>query len=106
MARDKKSELLHFLEREAFDPVLRARPDGRSEAEKKKLEHVQRATRAEVDRYRHYGSAQELVTNFRRDLSSAPAKKIHAELRSLDLPTIVDIRDAFDRRAEALGVGS
>lgn len=104
MPHDKKNELLHFLERKAFDPVLHARTDGRSDAEKKKLAHVQDATRAEIDRYHHYGSAEELVTNFKRDLSSEPAKKIHAELRSLDLPTIEDIRDEFERRAESLGI--
>ena len=101
---DKKRELLHFVERKAFDPVMRAKPDGRSESEKKKLEHVQRATRAEIDRYRGYNSAEELVTNFKRDLSSGAAKKVHAELRSLNLPTIEDIKDEFERKARELGV--
>jgi hypothetical protein len=44
------------------------------------------------------------VTNFRRDLESEPAKRIHAELRSLGLPTINDVREEFERRAEELGV--
>ena len=44
------------------------------------------------------------MTNFRRDLDSAPAKRIHAELRSLGLPTINDIREEFERHAEELGV--
>ena len=101
---DKKKDLLQFVERKAFDPVMRAKPDGRSEAEKRKLEHVQRATRAEIDRYRSYGSAEELVTNFKRDLFSGAAKKVHAELRSLDLPTIEDIRDEFERKISELGV--
>ena len=100
----KKKELLHLVERKAFDPVMCAKPDGRSEAEKKKLEHVQRATQAEIDRYRGYDSAEELVTNFKRDLSSGAAKKVHAELRSLKLPTIEDIRDEFERKARELGV--
>jgi hypothetical protein len=101
---DKKGELLHLVERKAFDPVMRAKPDGRSEVEKNKLEHVQRATRAEIDRYRGYASAEELVTNFKRDLSSRAAKKVHAELRSLKLPTIEDIRDEFEGKAHELGV--
>jgi hypothetical protein len=101
---DKKKELLQLVEHKAFDPVMRAKPDGRSEAEKKKLEHVQRATQAEIDRYRAYGSADQLVTNFKRDLTSAAAKKVHAELRSLHLPTIEDIKDEFERKARALGV--
>ena len=101
---DKKDELVRFLEERAFKPVLSARSKGRSEAEQKKLEHVRKATRTEVKRFHNYGSAQEVVTNFRRDLDSEPAKRVHAELRSLGLPTINDIREEFERRAEELGV--
>jgi hypothetical protein len=103
MADRKKDELVHFLEQRAFKPVLNANPKDHS-AEQKKLEHVQKATRAEIERFRNYGSAHEVVTNFRRDLASEPAKRIHAELRSLGLPTVHDVRDEFERRAEELGV--
>jgi hypothetical protein len=44
------------------------------------------------------------VTNFRRDLDSEPAKRIHAELRSLDLPTPNDVRAELERRAAELSV--
>jgi hypothetical protein len=104
MATDKKRELVDFLVKKAFNPVLHAKPDGRSEAEKRKLEHVRDATRAEIDRYRDYGSAEEVVTNFRRDLHSSAAKKVHAELKSLHLPTLDDIRDEFEDKARELGV--
>jgi hypothetical protein len=105
MADGKKDELVRFLEERAFKPVLNAKPKGRSEAEQKKLEHVQKATRAEIERFHNYSSAEEVVTNFRRDLGSEPAKRIHTELRSLGLPTVNDVRDEFERRAKALGVG-
>jgi hypothetical protein len=104
MADRNKDELVQFLEERAFKPVLNARPSGRSEADRRKLEHVQKATRAEIERFHHYGSAKEVLTNFRRDLDSAPAKRVHAELRSLGLPTIHDVRDEFERRAAALGL--
>jgi hypothetical protein len=45
-----------------------------------------------------------VITNFRRDLDSEPAKRVHEEPRSLDLPTLNDVRDKFERRAEELGV--
>jgi hypothetical protein len=104
MADSKKDELVRFLDERAFKPVLNAKPKGRSEAEQKKLEHVQKATRAEIDPFYNYGSAQEVVTNFKRDLDSEPAKRVHAELRSLGLPTINDTREDFEKRAEQLGV--
>jgi hypothetical protein len=97
MADRKKDELVCFLEERAFTPVFNAKPKGRSEAEQKKLEHVQKATRAEIERFHKYRSAQEI-------LDSEPAKRIHAELRSLCLPTINGIREEFERRAEELGV--
>jgi predicted amidohydrolase YtcJ len=104
MADHKKKELVRFLEQRAFKPVLKAKPSGRSEADRKRLEHVQKATEAEIERFHNYGSAEEVVTNFRRDLDSVPAKRVHAELRSLGLPTIHDIRDEFEERAQKLGV--
>lgn len=104
MASDSKHQLVEFVIDKAFQPVLRAKPDGRSDADRKALEHVQNATRAEIERYRKYGSAGEVITNFRRDLSSSAARKVHAELRRLHLPTIEEIRDEFEAKAEKLGV--
>src|SRR5579871_2941394 len=63
-------ELTEFVIKRAFEPVMHAKTDGRSEADRRALEHVQKATRSEIERYRRYGSARELATNFRRDLSS------------------------------------
>ncbi|SRR5579883_590124 len=102
MTKDHKRELAEFIIRKAFDPVLRAKADGRSDADKRALEHVQKATQAEIERYRNYGSAEEVLTNFKRDLRSPPAKKVHAELRRLNLPTIQDIEDEVEKKAEAL----
>jgi hypothetical protein len=102
MSSDGKRELLQLIEHKAFDPVMRAKSDGRSEAEQKKLERLQKATKAEIERYRRYDSAEQLLTNFKRDLSSKAAKKVHAELHSLHLPTIEDIRDEVEQRANEL----
>jgi hypothetical protein len=104
MTKNAKSELTDFLVHRAFEPVLEARPDGRSEADKKKLKDVQDATRSEIERYRKYGSADEVVLNFERDLDSGPAKKVHAELKALHLPTLNDLRDQFERKAHDLGL--
>lgn len=99
MAKGKSDELAEFIISRAFDPVMQAKPDGRSDSDKNKLEDMQRATGREIERYRNYGSREEVVTNFKRDLHSEPAKKVHAQLRRLDLPTIEDIRDEVMQRA-------
>jgi hypothetical protein len=106
MSSDPKNQLVDFLEQRAFDPVMRARADGRSEAERKKLEHVQKATQSEIRRYRSYDSAKEVVVNFRRDLDSRAARKVHAELEDLKLPTINDIRDEFEKRVVSLHISA
>jgi hypothetical protein len=105
MASGAKKQLLDFVIERAFEPVMKAKPDGRFDGERKKLEHVQTAARSEIGRYRRYRSASELVLNFERDLTSAAAKKVDAESRALRLPTIEDVRDEFEAKAPALEVG-
>ena len=104
MASDAKRQLVEFLIDRAFDPVMKAKPEGRSDAEKKKLKHVQEATRAEIERFQRYGSAKDVVENFKRDLNSDPAKKVHADLKALNLPTLNEIKDEFETKASELGV--
>ncbi|MER8827747.1 hypothetical protein NKH73_06795 [Mesorhizobium sp. M0938] len=65
---------------------------------------MQQATKTEIERYRNYDSAQQVVVNFKRDLSSDAAKKVHSQLRRLHLPTIEDIKDGFEDKARKLGV--
>ena len=103
-SKDAKEKLVGFLDRHAFEPVLRAKPDAYPDSKRGKLEDVQRATRSEQDRYHGYGSADEVFRMFRDDLSSEPAQKIHRELKDLDLPTLNDVRGAFEHLAEEVGV--
>ena len=104
MPHDAKDALVGYLKKRAFDPVLNAHADGRPEAEKRRLEDVQRRTREEVERFERYGSAHEVYVNFKRDLDSTPAKRVHADLKSLGLPTINDIAGDFENEARKLGV--
>lgn len=99
-----REQLVSLLERKAFNPVLQAKPDSYSDADREKLETVQDKTRTEVERFRNYGSAQEVVTNFKRDLHSEPAKRVHRQLEHLNLPTIHDVRDEFEELTERLEV--
>lgn len=99
-----KETLVRFLEARVFDPIMRAQPDDLPAADRPQLAHVQDATRAEIERFRNYGSAEEVVTNFKRDLHSKPAKRIHRESRALKLPTLDDVRDEFLKRASDLGL--
>jgi hypothetical protein len=101
---DARSELITFLDHNAFDPVLRVRPDNAPQGKQDVLRHVQDATRSEKERFHHYGSAGEVVRMFKDDLRSAPAKKVHRQLRDLGLPTLDDVREEFEQLADRLGV--
>ena len=104
MADDAKDKLVGFLKKRAFEPVLDASPNNRPEAEKEKLEHVQQATRSEIKRFEGYDSAHDVVVNFRRDLDSEPAQRVHRELKDLGLPTLNDVAGDFENEAQKLGV--
>ena len=103
-AAEAKRKLVGFLEERAFRPVLRADPGKYAENQREKLKYVQRRTETEIERFHNYGSASEVVTNFRRDLNSEPAKKVHRDLSDLGLPTLNDVRLEFEKLADELGL--
>ena len=104
MPDNAREKLVDFLERKAFRPVLDADADSYPQSKRDRLKDVQEATRAEQERFRKYGSAQEVCRMFKDDLSSEPARKIHRELRDLGLPTLNDCKGEFERLAEEVGL--
>lgn len=99
-----RDQLMDFLQKKAFDPVLNASPDRYdSDSDREKLEHVQDATRREVERFRERDSTSGIIGEFKGDLSSEPAEKVHRELHALDLPALPDIEDDFRKKVEDLG---
>ena len=94
-----KQDLLHFLDRHVFDPILHASADKYSDADRRKLEDVQTRTRSEKERFRGYTSAKEVVENYKRDLHSAAAKHVNSELEHLKLPTLPSVKDDFLKEA-------
>jgi hypothetical protein len=101
-----KHKLIEFLERRAFDPVLKAKPEHYPEPRRGKLVDVQRRARAEAERFHRYGSAREVVVNFLRDLDSEPGERLHRELKALGLPALNDIEDEFMKLADDLHVNA
>jgi hypothetical protein len=104
MAYSKK-ELLHFLESKAFDPILNTKPDRYSHSDREALEHVQRATQAEKERYQSYSTAEEVRQRLLEDVSSSAAEKVNRELDRLKLPKLPDLKDEFLELCQRLGVG-
>lgn len=93
----KRKELLDFLDKKAFDPVLHASENRYdSEDKKKKLGELKEKTEKEKDRFhKNYNSPKEIKDNFLSDLNSQAAKKVHSELKYLGLPRLPDLKEEF-----------
>ncbi len=90
-----KRDLLRFLDERVFDPILKTSPDRYKQTDQMKLQDVQDRTRSERDRFRHYGSAREIVDNYKSDLHSSTAKRVNRELEQLKLPTLPSVERDF-----------
>jgi len=90
-----KQELLHFLDQHVFNPILKASPKGKGDADERKLKDVQDKTRSEQERFHHYSSAREIVDNYKSDLHSKTAHRVNKELEALNLPTLPSVREEF-----------
>jgi hypothetical protein len=101
-----REKLLDLVDGKAFDPVLKASPSTySSERDKDRLRDVQDTTRNTQRSYHEKDkSAQAVYENFLDDLHSEAAKKVHRELRDLNLPTLDDNKDEFEQMANELGV--
>ena len=98
MARDtdKKKELVEFLNKKAFDPILKASENQyRTEEKKEKLRDVQKSTEREKNRFEHYRTARDVKENYLSDLNSDSAKRINTELAKLNLPTLPELKEQF-----------
>ena len=94
-----KRELLSFLDRKVFDPILKASADRYHGAEQRKLKDVQDRTKSEKDRFHHYSSAKGIIENYKSDLHSSTAKRVNKELEQLKLPTLPSVEDEFMKTA-------
>jgi len=104
-AKDKREELLKFIDKNAFDPILKASPKKLSEKDKEKLEDVQRKTENEKKQFHNeYKTAEEVKKNYLSDVRSKAAAKVNKELEHLHLPTLPELKDEFMELCKKLDV--
>jgi hypothetical protein len=103
--KDKRKELLDFIDKNAFDPILKAKPNKLSEEDKGKLEDIQRKTANEKKQFHEeYKTAEEVKKNYLSDVRSKAAVKVNKELEHLDLPTLPELKDKFMELCKKLEV--
>ena len=103
---EKREELIAFLDRKAFDPILSAAPERfTTEHQREIFEDVRRSTESEKKRFHdNYTSASSVRDNYLSDLTSATAAKKNRELEELHLPRLPQFRDEFIALCKRLGV--
>jgi hypothetical protein len=67
--KDKREELLKFIDKNAFDRILKASRIGLSEKDKERLEDIQRKTQNEKEQFhKEYKTAEEVKKNYLSDV--------------------------------------
>lgn len=105
-SKDKRKKLLDFIDKKAFDPVLKAKDKkSYSEKEKEKLEDIKRKTKNEKEQFhKDFKTAEEVKDNYLGNLRSSAAKKVYKELEHMGLPTMADYKEDFLKLCEKLEV--
>ncbi len=102
---DAKKELLNFINKKAFDPIIVAKPDKFKEEDRAALEDIQRKTWNEKKQFNEeYSSAEEIKKNYLSNVRSKAAAKVNDQLEKLGLPTLPQHKDEFMRLCEKLGI--
>ena len=90
-----KTELLDFLDKHVFLPILHASERDLGTKQREDIEDLKKRTQDEMGRFHGYDSAQKIIDTYKADLHSEAAKPINARLQDLGLPRLVDVRDQF-----------
>src|SRR4051812_26090055 len=103
--KDKREELLKFIDKNAFDVILKASDEKLTDEEKEMLGDVKRKTESEKRQFHEkYSTAEEVKKNYLSDVHSKSAKKVNEELKKLKLPTLPDLKDQFQELCRKLDV--
>jgi len=104
-AKDEKKELVDFIDKKAFDVILKTSPDKFDGQDREDFEGIQKKTKAEQHKFHDvYKTAKEVKENFLQNVHSKPAQKLNKELEHFKLPTLPEIKDEFVELCKKLGV--
>ena len=95
-AKDKRKELLSFIDKKAFDVIINTSPDKFKGKDKENFVGILKKTEAEKTKFHEvYKTAEEVKANFLDNTHSNSAQKLNKELEHLKLPTLPQIKDDF-----------
>lgn len=103
---DCKANLLSFLDRRAFAPILEADPAQYAGSDRELLLELQSRVRLAYNRYHdsQLATAEAIYAQFLEDLCAAEQRNLQRTLDRLRLPALPDIKGEFLGLCERLGV--
>jgi hypothetical protein len=104
-ANDARRQLLDFINKKAFDPVIDASIEKYEGKDREQLKDIQRKTVNEKKQFENdYTSADEVKSGFLSNVRSEHAEKVNHTLERLKLPTLPSLKDDFMKLCDKLGV--
>jgi len=104
-AKDTRQQLINFINKKAFDPILKAKPNKFKEKDRGALEDIQRKTENEKKQFEEeYTTAEEIKKNYLSNVHSKAAAKVNDQLEKLGLPTLPQHKDEFMELCKKLEV--
>ncbi|ELR70656.1 hypothetical protein C900_03637 [Fulvivirga imtechensis AK7] len=96
-AEEKRKKLIRFLDRKAFDPVLRkSENDFLNVHEREKFRRIKECTEREKQRFHNeFHTPVEVKQNYLSDLNSQAAKRVNRKLGDLNLPQLPEFKNEF-----------
>lgn len=90
-----RTQLLDFLDKHIFFPILHASERDLGTKEREDLEDLKRRTQGEMGRFHGYDSAEKVVQMYKDELHAETAIPVNARLLDQGLPRMIDVRDEF-----------
>ena len=102
---EAKKELLDFLNRKIFDPILTTpEKDFSTEEEQQRFEEVKKSIEEEKQRFQNLDTAEDVKNHFEENMASEPAQKAYSILKQLGLPRLPQFKSEFYELCDKLGV--
>jgi hypothetical protein len=104
--KDKRRQLLDFLDDRVFDPVLEALPEQySSERDRRMLFEVKRIAEKKKERFHSQElSSGQIREQYFREMFFETSGKIGRELEDLELPRLLELKEQFLKVCQELNV--
>jgi hypothetical protein len=103
--KNKREELLEFIDKNAFDVILKTKTERFEGKDKENFEGILKKTENEKKKFHNdYKTPEEVKQNFLQNVRSEAAEKVNKDLEKFGLPTLPQLKDEFMELCKKLEV--